>query len=255
MKEKRILNAIGQVNEEYIVEAAPARKARKQPKWIKWGAVAACLCFVLAGVLFSSTPTTPGFSLVMTAYAADGTGYEIGTTPVVITDDMSINSGFYARYDEGNGHGRENFLFRIVCENSDIESVSYTINGEENAQSLSDLENNNAWFATQELLEDASVGEFPVYATRRSADGIYSYSYVGNTYTVNNDDQRSSEVFLEYRIADDNGQWSADEINITVSLKLKDGTTLEKELFVCPTYDSTTRNVEISVKDAEKWNG
>ena len=67
MKEKRILNAIGQVNEEYIVEAAPARKARKQPKWIKWGAVAACLCFVLAGVLFSSTPTTPGFSLVMTA--------------------------------------------------------------------------------------------------------------------------------------------------------------------------------------------
>lgn len=27
MKEKRILNAIGQVNEEYIVEAAPARKA------------------------------------------------------------------------------------------------------------------------------------------------------------------------------------------------------------------------------------
>ena len=98
MKEKRILNAIGQVNEEYIVEAAPARKARKQPKWIKWGAVAACLCFVLAGVLFSSTPTTPGFSLVMTAYAADGTGYEIGTTPVVITDDMSINSGFYARY-------------------------------------------------------------------------------------------------------------------------------------------------------------
>ena len=201
MKEKRILNAIGQVNEEYIVEAAPARKARKQPKWIKWGAVAACLCFVLAGVLFPSTPTTPGFSLVMTAYAADGTGYEIGTTPVVITDDMSINSGFYARYDEGNGHGRENFLFRIVCENSDIESVSYTINGEENAQSLSDLENNNAWFATQELLEDASVGEFPVYATRRSADGIYSYSYVGNTYTVNNDDQRSSEVFLEYRIA------------------------------------------------------
>lgn len=81
------------------------------------------------------------------------------------------------------------------------------------------------------------------------------YSYVGNTYTVNNDDQRSSEVFLEYRIADDNGQWSADEINITVSLKLKDGTTLEKELLVCPTYDSTTRNVEISVKDAEKWNG
>lgn len=81
------------------------------------------------------------------------------------------------------------------------------------------------------------------------------YGYVGNTYTVNNDDQRSSEVFLEYRIADDNGQWSADEINITVSLKLKDGTTLEKELLVCPTYDSTTRNVEISVKDAEKWNG
>ena len=246
MKEKRILDALGQVNEEYIAEAAPTKKMRKRSKWIRWGAAVACLCLVLVGVFqFNQSPS---FSLVMTAYAADGTRYEIGDTPVTITDNMTVSSGFYARFDEGNGCGRENFLFHIVCENSEIESVSYTINGEENARNISEMENNKAWFTVQELLKNPVVDGFPVYAMRRSSDGIYAYSYVGNTYTVNYNDQSSSEVFLEYRIVYDNGQWSADEININVSITLKDGTTLEKCLLICPTYENTERELQISIK-------
>ena len=161
---------------------------------------------------------------------------------------MAVSSGFYARFDEGNGCGRENFLFHIVCENSEIESVSYTINGEENARNISEMENNKAWFTVQELLKGPAVDEFPVYAMRRSSDGIYAYSYVGNTHTVNYHDQSSSEVFLEYRIVYDNGQWSADEININVNITLKDGTTLEKYLLICPTYENTERELQISIK-------
>lgn len=82
-------------------------------------------------------------------------------------------------------------MFHIVCENSNIESVTYTIDGEENAQNMFDMKNNKVWFATQNLSKYAS----------------------------------------------------ADEININVSIKLKDGTTLEKELLVSPTYKGIVRNV------------
>ena len=53
MKEKRILNVLGQVDEEYIQEAAPGeRPARKNnPRWVKWAAAAACLCLVVAGMI------------------------------------------------------------------------------------------------------------------------------------------------------------------------------------------------------------
>lgn len=74
------------------------------------------------------------------------------------------------------------------------------------------------------------------------------YSYVGNTYTVNYNDQNSSEIYLEYRIESVNGQWTAKEISITVNAKLKDGNTAEKELLIQPTYNDSMREIRISVK-------
>ena len=46
MKEKRILNILGKVDEKYIEEAAPSKRTRKSRSWVKWGALAACLCLV-----------------------------------------------------------------------------------------------------------------------------------------------------------------------------------------------------------------
>ena len=53
MKKQRILNVLGQVDEEYIQEAAPGeRQARKKnPRWVKWAAAAACLCLIVAGMI------------------------------------------------------------------------------------------------------------------------------------------------------------------------------------------------------------
>ena len=79
-------------------------------------------------------------------------------------------------------------------------------------------------------------------------NGTYAYSYVGNTYTVNYNDQNSSEIYLEYRIESVNGQWTAKEISITVNAKLKDGSTAEKELLIQPTYNDSMREIRISVK-------
>lgn len=49
MAEKRILNVLGQVDEKYIEEAAPGKRANKKPIWMKWGTMAAC--FALVAVL------------------------------------------------------------------------------------------------------------------------------------------------------------------------------------------------------------
>lgn len=49
MKNENILDAIGMINEE-AVRDAKAYQRPKSRKWIKWGAMAACLCLVMAGV-------------------------------------------------------------------------------------------------------------------------------------------------------------------------------------------------------------
>ena len=67
MKEERILNVLGKVDEKYIKEADPEVKAkRKAPVWTKWGAMAACLALVVVCAVpfvsnwLSHTPSIPG---------------------------------------------------------------------------------------------------------------------------------------------------------------------------------------------------
>ncbi len=54
-KEKRIMNALGEVDEKFIIESAPANTVKKKmPVWMKWGAIAACFAVVLGAGLFQS---------------------------------------------------------------------------------------------------------------------------------------------------------------------------------------------------------
>lgn len=67
MKEKRLLNAMGKVDEKYVAEASPAQHS-KRPRWLKWGAIAACLVLVCTlAVHFTNLPndddvTSPGIT-------------------------------------------------------------------------------------------------------------------------------------------------------------------------------------------------
>lgn len=45
-EEKRIMNILGQVDEKYIEEAVPGKRAKKKPAWMKWTSIAACLAIV-----------------------------------------------------------------------------------------------------------------------------------------------------------------------------------------------------------------
>ena len=75
MKEKRILEVLGKVDEKYVEEADHARHALKSRSWVKWVSIAACLCLVAAGVfgIFRRNVSSPGGGHVSTPGDKGGT--------------------------------------------------------------------------------------------------------------------------------------------------------------------------------------
>lgn len=59
MKEERMLNLLGQIDSEYVMEAVPGKKATKKNVWLKWSAAAACLCFIAVSTFTVSNWRTP----------------------------------------------------------------------------------------------------------------------------------------------------------------------------------------------------
>lgn len=53
MKNEKLLRAIGEIEDDLVCNAVHDARARKRtlPLWAKWGALAACLCLLLAGAL------------------------------------------------------------------------------------------------------------------------------------------------------------------------------------------------------------
>ena len=49
-------HALGKVNDKYIIEAITYER-KKKSGWLKWGAMAACLCLIVSGVLLLKQTT------------------------------------------------------------------------------------------------------------------------------------------------------------------------------------------------------
>jgi hypothetical protein len=47
MKKEKLYEAIGEIDDNYINDAHLTTKRKSRPTWIKWGAMAACLCLVV----------------------------------------------------------------------------------------------------------------------------------------------------------------------------------------------------------------
>lgn len=243
MKERRALDIIGQVDEKYVAEAAFTRKAKKAP--LRWIGLAACLCLILTGIWGHTPHSNSPFGFVLTAYAADEIGYEIGETPVVIRNN--VDSEFFSLYYEGDGKGRISFPFHMVCEGENIDTITYSIIGEQNAENLTEMEKSNVWFASEKLSEKRIPGDFPEYEARRSSAGTFITTYMGSNYTVAYDGQGSSEMFLVLRIENNGDNWRADDININISVLYKDGTVSEKGLLIHPVSDGGAGELHISL--------
>ena len=50
MNAKKFSDAMSELDTKYVDEALNYKKKAKKPVWVKWGAVAACLCLVVAAI-------------------------------------------------------------------------------------------------------------------------------------------------------------------------------------------------------------
>lgn len=75
MSEERLLHLLGQVNDEYILEANPLIKNRKNRAWIRWCAMAAGICLVLSSVFWGQQ--------VMDVYAMETSYISIDVNPSI----------------------------------------------------------------------------------------------------------------------------------------------------------------------------
>lgn len=57
MNAKKFSDAMSELDTKYVDEALNYKKKAKKPIWIKWGAIAACLCLVIVGVVVSKVPS------------------------------------------------------------------------------------------------------------------------------------------------------------------------------------------------------
>lgn len=56
MNKKRFAEAMNMVDEKFYAEAANYQCRKKKPVWVKWGALAACLCFAIVGIVYFMSP-------------------------------------------------------------------------------------------------------------------------------------------------------------------------------------------------------
>lgn len=97
MKNEILLDALGKLDEELVVEAAPGRKPPEKAKiaaWVKWGAMAACLCLIAAvGIRKITTLPTKGEPLP--GYSVSEDGITIPAMEVSLSTETADMIGFF----------------------------------------------------------------------------------------------------------------------------------------------------------------
>lgn len=76
MNSKKFTEAMNEIDNKYVDEAIGYKKKVKRPVWLKWGAMAACLCLIIAGtvVIPHFTETTPDGLPMLDLPDVTGTG-------------------------------------------------------------------------------------------------------------------------------------------------------------------------------------
>ena len=96
MKSERILDAVGGINEEAVRDAKAYKKAK--PKgWVKWSAMAACLCLVIATVavvpnLISQPAETPQDTTEPGSDSTGPAGLTVNGVKYLISSHVSVSS-------------------------------------------------------------------------------------------------------------------------------------------------------------------
>ena len=114
MNSKKFSEAMGELDNKYVDEAINYKKKAKKPGWIKWGAMAACLCFVVCAFaiprLFEKPNNSTSGDLSPMIYVND-TLYRIASNQPDITGKESqlIYLGTISSKVSSSQHPQENF--------------------------------------------------------------------------------------------------------------------------------------------------
>ena len=77
MNAKKFSDAMSELDTKYVDEALNHKKKAKRPGWIKWGAMAACLCLVVyAGIRLIPTDSPPDESSELPLLNAQFEGFD-----------------------------------------------------------------------------------------------------------------------------------------------------------------------------------
>lgn len=83
MKKEELFNIIGEVDEQKVVAAGMAMNTKKKsrPSWLKWGAMAACLCLVVVSAIAPKLQQAPGGAAVQPGGTPSTEVIQPGSTP------------------------------------------------------------------------------------------------------------------------------------------------------------------------------
>ena len=59
MNAKKFSDAMSELDSKYVDEALNYKKKARKPVWVKWGAMAACLCLIVVAIITVPSMLTP----------------------------------------------------------------------------------------------------------------------------------------------------------------------------------------------------
>lgn len=145
MRKNRISESMGNINQKFVNEATAytgEAKAIRRPAWMKWGAVAACLCLVVAAMVavpnlldnntVENGSIISGFktdSLVDTNYATPGPGEYFCFTEVneARKEHAGKNVFFLLSFDVFNSNGERMSIEELSEEYQRLANLGYKL--------------------------------------------------------------------------------------------------------------------------------
>lgn len=175
-EEKRILNVLGQVDEKYVAEAAPGKRANKKLTWIKWTSIAACLALVavlgvgaLQGGWFSSNDIATldnGDKIIFSKSDISGSSVDLASnmttrelteeeTRALFADLPVTANAFFTVDEQAAGNAQELIGFegkigevKLIITTSDLPLLDTTIVGNEKATEVDGVSVTAGYFIT-----------------------------------------------------------------------------------------------------------
>ncbi len=198
MKEKKILRALGNVDNQYIKEAEPMEKINKMTNWQKWASVAACFALIAVigfGVLQSGmfgaktdiVTLDSGETITFVKGDMPATSMNLDMTIRPLNDeeikmlfaDLPVTANAYFNADNHNIVGLEGKIgnTKLVVSKQGVNLLDTLVEGYERASSVGKVAINAGYFITKANSQGVKTAIY--YATFDIGENTVYVEYSG----------------------------------------------------------------------------